>query len=190
MKLSGVLPFARELLAKAAGDGDAVVDATCGNGHDTLFLSRLVGSSGHVFAFDIQQDAIENAKKRLNEQSAASNVTFFHCSHSELQSVLPSSVFGKLTGAVFNLGYLPGGDKQITTTGNSTIDAVKQLLSWMKPGGIIVLVIYHGHEQGKTEKDKVMSFVSEIDQNAAHVLKYQFINQKNSPPFIIAIEKR
>jgi hypothetical protein len=107
-----------------------------------------------------------------------------------MQAKLPDEVSGKLAAAVFNLGYLPGGDKQITTLGMSTIEAVNQLLTLMKQGGIIVLVVYHGHEEGKAEKDEVMSFVSEIDQAAAHVLQYQFINQKNSPPFIVAIEKR
>jgi hypothetical protein len=143
-----------------------------------------------VYAFDIQAAAIESAKARLEEHSAVGNATFFHCSHSEMQAKLPAEVSGNLAAAIFNLGYLPGGDKQITTLGTSTIEAVNQLLTLMKQGGIIVLVIYHGHEEGKAEKDEVMSFVSEIDQAAAHVLQYQFINQKNSPPFIIAIEKR
>ncbi|MFC7373301.1 class I SAM-dependent methyltransferase [Fictibacillus iocasae] len=190
MNVSGILPFARELLAKAAGDGDIIIDATCGNGHDTLFLSNLVGAKGHVYAFDVQAKAIENAARRLAEHGTHENVTFFHCSHSELGNRIPSDLTGQLAGAVFNLGYLPGGDKEITTAGHSTIEAITQLLALMRNGGIIVLVIYHGHEEGKVEKEEVMSFVSSLDQKQAHVLQYQFINQKNSPPFIVAIEKR
>jgi 16S rRNA C1402 N4-methylase RsmH len=190
MKVEGVLPFARTLLRTCCGQGDIVIDATCGNGNDTLFLSRLVGENGHVFAFDIQKLAIENSKQRLADNNADQNVTFIHASHDEIMERLRSTVFEKAAGAIFNLGYLPGSDKSITTTGSSTIRAIEQLLQLLKPEGIIVLVIYHGHEEGKSEKELVMDYVKNLDQKQAHVLQYEFINQKNDPPFVVAIEKR
>ncbi|MBH0163517.1 methyltransferase domain-containing protein [Fictibacillus sp. 7GRE50] len=190
MKLEGVLPFARTLLRTFCDEGDIVIDATCGNGNDTLFLSKLVGESGHVFAFDIQKQAIENSKQRLVDHHADHNVTFFHSSHDELTTQLPSNLHTKVTAAIFNLGYLPGSDKSITTTGSSTIGAIEQLLQLLKPEGIIILVIYHGHEEGKREKELVMNYVKQLDQKQAHVLQYEFINQKNDPPFVVAIEKR
>jgi 16S rRNA C1402 N4-methylase RsmH len=190
MKLEGVLPFARSLLRTFCKSGDIAIDATCGNGHDTLLLSTLVGSTGHVYAFDIQDQAIQNAKDRLTSSEADSNVTFFHQSHDRMMEVLPASIKGKVAGAVFNLGYLPGSDKTITTKGDSTIQAIEQLMELLRPGGIIVLVIYHGHEEGKLEKELLMSYVSTIRQRTAHVLKYEFMNQQNDPPFIVAIEKK
>jgi SAM-dependent methyltransferase len=190
MKLEGVLPFARTLLRTFCDDGDIVIDATCGNGNDTLFLSKLVGENGHVYAFDIQEQAIENSKQRLVDHHADHNVTFYHASHDELTTQLPSDLHTKITAAIFNLGYLPGSDKSITTTGSSTIGAIEQLLQLLKPEGVIILVIYHGHEEGKREKELVMSYVKQLDQKQAHVLQYEFINQKNDPPFVVAIEKR
>jgi 16S rRNA C1402 N4-methylase RsmH len=190
MKLDGVLPFARTLLRSFCTHGDIVIDATCGNGNDTLFLSKLVGEGGQVFAFDIQEQAIENSKQRLRDNHANQNVTFFHASHDEMVALLPESVSGNAAAAIFNLGYLPGSDKSITTKGSSTIHAIQQLLQLLKKEGIIILVIYHGHEEGKHEKEIVLDFVKNLDQKHAHVLQYEFINQKNDPPFIVAIEKR
>jgi tRNA G37 N-methylase Trm5 len=190
MKLEGVLPFARTLLRSFCKEGDIVIDATCGNGNDTLFLSKQVGEEGKVYAFDIQTQAIEKSKQRLTDNLADHNVTFFHASHDEMMNLLPKTVTGQVSAAIFNLGYLPGSDKSITTKGSSTIDAIKQLLHILKPEGIIILVIYYGHEEGKREKDQVLDYVKNLNQNEVHVLQYEFINQKNDPPFVVAIEKR
>ncbi|MGC4377749.1 class I SAM-dependent methyltransferase [Fictibacillus sp. Mic-4] len=190
MKLQGILPFARTLLASAVGEGDIAVDATCGNGNDTLFLARLVGKDGHVFGFDIQIEAIAATNHKLEVNNCRQNVTLFHASHAELKNYIPDTMKGKIKGAVFNLGYLPGGNKTIVTKGDSTISAIESLLELMGKEAVIVLVIYHGHEQGKVERDEVMAYVKSLDQQAVHVLQYGFINQKNNPPFIVAIEKR
>ncbi|MDG4656454.1 class I SAM-dependent methyltransferase [Ectobacillus antri] len=190
MKLDRVLPFARLLLEKAVRPGDYAVDATMGNGHDTCFLASIVGPTGKVFAFDIQEEALKQTKKRLSEQNMMDRAVLFHSSHDQLLDALPADANGHVTGAVFNLGYLPGGDKRIVTKPNSTIAAIQQLLQVMAPEGIIVLVIYHGHPEGQIERDEVIQFAMSLDQKEAHVLRYEFINQANNPPFIIAIEKR
>lgn len=190
MKLDGILPFARQLIEKAVSPGDCVIDATLGNGHDTLFLANLIGDSGMVYGFDIQEEAIFNTRKRLLNKQLADRITLFHKGHEHILTSIPESHHGKIKAAIFNLGYLPGGDKTIVTTPLTTISAIKQLLELMAPEGIIVLVIYHGHLEGAIEREELLQFVKELDQKAAHVLQYQFINQKNNPPFIIAIEKR
>jgi predicted methyltransferase len=189
MKLDRILPFARKLLKTAVKEGDIAVDATMGNGHDTVLLAELVGEEGHVYAFDIQSQALTTTQEQLQKHQLESRVTLFHQSHSELNQVIPVSS-RKLTGAIFNLGYLPGGDKSIVTTSPSTISAVEQLLELMEPEGIIVLVIYHGHPEGALERDTLLEYVTGLDQQKAHVLQYKFMNQQNNPPFIIAIEKR
>lgn len=189
MKMDKILPFAKSLLHKAVNPGDIVVDATVGNGYDTVFLAGLVGESGHVFGFDIQEEAIAASKDRLIKQNLSERVTLFQSGHEHLFKLIPHIGHGKVTGAIFNLGYLPGSDKTIVTKPETTIAAIHQLLEIMTSEGIIVLVIYHGHKGGAEERDSLLSYCRQLDQKTAHVLQYQFINQQNSPAFIIAIEK-
>lgn len=190
MKLDRILPFARILLQKAVSPGDIAVDATAGNGHDTLYLTNLVGEQGHVYAFDIQEQAINQTRTRLQENQCEHLATLFLSSHDQLSHLLPKEESRKLTGAIFNLGYLPGGDKEVVTEAHSTISAIEQLLECMEVEGIIILVVYHGHPEGAIERDELMQYVKSLPQEKAHVLHYGFMNQVNSPPFIIAIEKR
>lgn len=190
MKLHGVLPFARELLTRVVSEGDIAVDCTAGNGHDTLFLTRLTGSNGHVYSFDVQQSAIDNTRTRLEEHGVIDHTTLLFQGHEHLAKAVPLHHLQKVKAAIFNLGYLPGSDKTVVTKPSSTIDAVTQLLEHMPKEGLIVLVIYHGHEEGKQERDALLEFVVSLDPKQAHVLRYEFINQVNDPPFIIAIEKR
>ncbi|MGS2779747.1 class I SAM-dependent methyltransferase [Robertmurraya sp. GLU-23] len=190
MKLERILPFARSLLEKAFILDTVAVDATIGNGHDTYFLAKLASGTGHVYGFDIQDQALQATKERLAKENLSDRVTLIHRGHEEVKDFIPQSAKGKVTAAIFNLGYLPGGDKSIVTKPETTIFAIEQLLDLLAVEGIIVLVIYHGHEEGAIERDKLLQYVKELDQEKAHVLRYQFENQKNNAPFIIAIEKR
>ena len=190
MKLERILPFARSLLEKAVSPGDIVVDATVGNGHDTLYLARLTGPGGLVYGFDIQQQALDSCMKKLSEEELSSRAVLFKCGHEHVKAQIPIEQHGKITAAIFNLGYLPGGDKSIVTTPDTTLKAVHDLLDIMAVEGIIIVVVYHGHPEGKKEKIEILEFAASLDQQRAHVLQYGFINQKNNPPFIIAIEKR
>ncbi len=189
MKLQRILPFAKQLLETAVSKGDVVVDATIGNGHDTVFLAKLVGYKGKVYGFDIQKQAIENTRDRLGSENLLEQVTLVQQGHQQLQAVIADEHKGTISAAVFNLGYLPGGDQSIVTVPDTTILAIKQLLDVMKPEGLIVIVIYHGHVEGQIERDALMNYVKTIDPSVAHVLQYQFINKNNHPPYIIAIEK-
>ncbi|WP_175639946.1 tRNA (mnm(5)s(2)U34)-methyltransferase [Metabacillus schmidteae] len=189
MKLQRILPFAKQLLEQAVSKGDIVVDATLGNGHDTAFLAKLVGDTGKVYGFDIQEQAILNTRDRLVTESLLDQVTLVQQGHQHIDKVISKEHKGLVSAAMFNLGYLPGGDQSIVTVPETTISAIQQLLSLMKPEGIIVIVIYHGHEEGQVERDALMTFVKTIDPSVAHVLQYQFINKNNHPPYIVAIEK-
>jgi len=190
MILDRILPYARKLLQSTVKEGDITIDATIGNGHDTVFLAKLVGETGHVYGFDIQELAIQKTTERINNENLSNQVTLFQRSHAEVKKVIQASLHKKLKGAIFNLGYLPGSDKSVVTVPESTISAIEQILEMMAPEGIIVVVIYHGHEGGEIEKDALMNFAQNIPQDLAHVLTYRFINQANNPPFILAIEKR
>ncbi|WP_010647239.1 tRNA (mnm(5)s(2)U34)-methyltransferase [Oceanobacillus massiliensis] len=184
--LKGILNYAHYLLEGSVENGEKVVDATCGNGNDTLFLSRVVGENGHVYAFDIQEQAIANTRKKLisNEKT---NVSLIHDSHENISDYIKNQEIG---GAIFNLGYLPNSDKTVITKGGSTVTAVDKILSLLKKDGLIVLVVYHGHAGGKDEKESLLRYLLQLDQKKYTVLRYGFINQKNDPPFILAIQKR
>ena len=103
---------------------------------------------------------------------------------------IPAQYHGHIDAAIFNLGYLPKGNKEIVTKPETTIMAINEIFDILSIEGIIILVIYHGHEEGKVEKEALLEFLQNFDQNKAHILQYQFINQKNNAPFICAIEKR
>lgn len=190
MTLSGILPFARELLKKCIPAGGVAVDATAGNGHDTVFLAELTGENGMVYSFDIQKSAIEATEKRLKEKVSAKQVTLIQSGHETVHEHLAAEHHNRIDGAIFNLGYLPGSDKTVVTVPETTIQAVKQLSEHTRPGGLIVIVVYHGHEKGREEKDELLGFVRSMPQETFHVLEYTFTNQRNNPPFIIAIEKK
>ncbi|HLR81229.1 MAG TPA: class I SAM-dependent methyltransferase [Bacillota bacterium] len=186
--LKGILQYAHTLLEKSVEKGETVIDATCGNGHDTLFLSKLVGEQGHVIAFDIQQQAIDNTKQRL-EQHNRTNVTLIHANHAHIEKYIHEKEHGSIGGAIFNLGYLPRSDKAVITKGETTVQAMKGILKHLKTNGLIVAVIYHGHAGGKEEKNAILKFTTTLDQKHFKVIQYGFINQKNNPPFIVAIQK-
>lgn len=185
MKLQRVLQYAQFLLKDTVETGDIVVDATAGNGYDTTFLAQLVGENGHVFAFDVQQQAIDSTNKRVNEAGVANRVSTILDGHENVAQYVQKPI----SAAIFNLGYLPGSEHQIITKPNTTLQAIESLLNLLKVGGMIVLVIYYGHEGGKEERDQVIEYVSNLPQKKVHVLRYEFINQKNDPPFVIALEK-
>ncbi|WP_445344403.1 class I SAM-dependent methyltransferase [Brevibacillus reuszeri] len=180
-----VLEVARKLIRERVREGETVVDATMGNGNDTLFLAQLVKENGKVIAFDIQPLAIEKTKERLEREGVADWVEMKLASHEEIEKLEGSA------GAImFNLGYLPGGDKEITTQAASTIRAIQSGLNVLRPGGIMTVMIYWGHAAGEVEKDAVESFCHELSQLEFLVLKYQYINQQNQAPFLLAIERR
>lgn len=187
--LKGIIEYSHDLLKTTITEGEVAIDATCGNGNDTLVLSHIVGKTGKVYAFDIQEQAIQNSKQLLAEHNR-NNVTFIHGNHADMNNYLPEALKGKVGGAIFNLGYLPRSDKTIITKGETTIMALEAILAYLKKNGLIVIVIYHGHEGGQTEKKQVLEYAKSLDQKKYHVLMYRFINQKNNPPFIVAIQKK
>lgn len=187
--LKNILSFSHQILRESLKEGDTAVDATAGRGNDTLFLSEIVGDTGKVLAFDIQTEAIQTTRSLLSNEKRT-NVQLFHCDHSLMDEIIAGSGSEQIGGAIFNLGYLPGSRKDLITKPESTLPALSALLSRLKTNGIIVLVVYHGHPGGEAEKEALLDFCQKLDQKFFHVLHYNFINQRNNPPFILAIEKR
>ncbi|CDQ21391.1 Putative rRNA methylase [Halobacillus karajensis] len=189
MSIERILDYAHTLMGRSIQTGDVVIDGTCGNGHDTTFLANHVGKEGHVYAFDIQQEAILNTQRRLNTQGLDQQTTLIYDSHAHIQKYLQNDHHGNIAAAIYNLGYLPGSDKSIITKPEGTIQSVESVLATLKKGGLVVLVVYHGHPGGSEEKDALMSYVTELDAKNYQVLYYGFINKKKTPPFILAIER-
>ena len=174
------LQMAHAFLEEVVTDEDIVVDATMGNGHDTLFLARLAKK---VYAFDIQEQAIEQTTKRLAE-AKLDNVELLLTGHENVDQYVAS-----IKAAIFNLGYLPSADKTVITQPHTTIQALEKLCQHLVAGGRIAVMIYYGHAGGDVERDAVLDFVSQLPQQEFTVALYKTINQINQPPFLVMIEK-
>lgn len=185
--LENALRFSHTLLQNSISQGDTVIDATVGNGEDTILLAKLVGSLGKVYGFDIQQQAIETTKEKLLYTGLLPQVELFQQGHETVSEIIDEHT--SIGGAVFNLGYLPKSDKSIITKSDTTLTALSSILPKLRVGSLIVIVVYYGHEGGQEEKDAVLDFVSHLPQKEYAVLRYGFVNQKNQPPFVLAIEK-
>ncbi|HHY37126.1 MAG TPA: methyltransferase domain-containing protein [Firmicutes bacterium] len=177
--------YAQQLIGKVLAPGEQAVDATAGNGHDTVFLARLVGEEGRVWAFDIQEQAIKRVQQRLEKEGLSRRVILLNKGHEEMDV----HVRGPVGAIMFNLGYLPGGDHAIVTRPDTTLVAVERGLSLLRPGGLMTLVVYTGHPGGAREGEAVLDYCSRLSQREFRVLVYRFLNQRNDPPFLVAIEK-
>ncbi|MDE1549260.1 class I SAM-dependent methyltransferase [Jeotgalibaca caeni] len=186
--LEKAVAFSHSLLKKSIIPGDIVIDGTVGNGNDTVLLASLVGKTGTVIGFDIQETAIEKTKQKLLLTGLLPQVELHHASHAQAVDFLPPNK--ELGGAIYNLGYLPGGDKEITTQKDSTLMSISFLLPRLRIGSLLVVVVYSGHPAGEAEKNALVDYVSQLDQKEYDVLLYQFLNQKNNPPFVLAIERK
>lgn len=178
--INNVIPFVHDVIEKSIGKEDICIDATCGNGNDTLFLAKL---AKFVYGFDIQNQAIINTD-RLLSNNRISNYRLIHDSHSNIDKYVNE----KVKVIMFNLGYLPGGDKSLTTVLQSTCDAVEKSIHLICKGGIITLIHYIGHDGGTEEATAVEKIVKKLPRNQYKVIKYDFINSPLSP-FVIIIEK-
>jgi len=179
------IEISKRICQSKLNNGDIAVDCTMGNGFDTEFLCCLVGDKGKVYAFDIQESAVMNTQKKLLESNLLERAEIILDGHQNVDKYIRENV--KLV--IFNLGYLPRGNHEITTKKETTIEAVQKCLDILEPNGIILLIIYTGHENGKTEKEALECFTSKLNQKEYNVANICFTNQINNPPQLICIEK-
>lgn len=185
MLLDNILPFAQHSLARCIQPGDCVVDGTAGNGHDTAFLAQCVGETGRVFAFDVQQTALDSCAHCLNENGMLSRVTLIHDGHEHMAAHVPMGI----RAVMFNFGYLPGGDKSHTTQAETSVAALQAALALLSVGGIISAVLYPGHTAGALEAAAIENWVATLPQQQVAVLQYRFINRRHAPPYALLLEK-
>ena len=176
-----ILNKVNQIIENNVKPNDIVVDMTCGNGNDTLFLSKIV-KKGFVYGFDIQKKAITNTKKLLNENNI-SNYKLFNTSHDNIDKYLKDYI-GKISLILFNLGYLPNGNKSITTKKETTLNAIKKAIKMLNNKGIILIVIY-SHKEGKEEEKEILRYLKD---NNIKYNEYHNTDNKNAP-YLIEIEK-
>lgn len=180
---------AHDNVRRVATEGDIVVDATAGNGHDTCFLAGLVGSDGSVFSIDVQPAALERTSHRLQQQGQ-SNVTMVRQNHSQLSAIVPGHLHGRVAAVMFNLGYLPGGDKSIITTEDSTIPAILAAFDILRPGGVVTILVYPGHPGGSDESEAVANLLQSLEADRFKVNTQYSQNQMATSPRLHTITSR
>jgi hypothetical protein len=183
--LRGPVPLSHLFLHSFVRDGYTAVDATCGNGNDTLLLASLVGTQGHVWGFDIQQQAIDETCRRLAEAELSSRVTLLPIGHEELARHVTAPV----QVVLFNLGYLPGGDRGIITRPDTTGIALDQSLKLLATGGIVMATVYPGHSGGAEEKFTVENWAAGLDPRAFHCWRMGQINVSPTAPYLLLVQK-
>ncbi len=183
--LRGPVPLSHLFLHSFVRDGQCVVDATCGNGHDTVLLARLVGERGHVWGFDVQKGALAETGQRLAEAELSIRVTLLHAGHEELAR----HVSGPVQAVLFNLGYLPGGDRTIITRPETTGTALEQALSLLAPGGIVLMTVYPGHDGGSEEKAIVESWAAGLDPRSYHSWRMGQVNVTPTAPYLLLVQR-
>ena len=186
-----ILDIAHDWITQVVQAGDLVIDATTGNGHDTLFLSSLVGDEGRVYGFDIQGYAIEKTTQLLQKAGGEagkdylSRVSLQASCHSELGTYCSAEV----SAIMFNLGYLPKGDKTIITKEETTLKALEASLTLLRVGGIMTVMCYPGHEGGEDEASQVDKWSGQLPTSHYQVLRLQPHNAKSVSPYLLALKK-
>ncbi len=180
--MTDLLTLQKSFILSHLKEGDTCADFTMGNGHDTLFLSTTVGKAGRVYAFDIQESALESTRARLESEGAPQNYTLIRDSHSNLGLYIKE----KIKAGMFNLGYLPGsGNKALTTMRETTIPAVLGAIDILDARAILLVAIYPGHAEGDAEGKALEEIFNKIDRHAISVMKIKIINSPTSPYFFV-----
>ncbi len=181
-----LIATAHALVAAVVNPGEVVVDATVGNGHDTLFLANCVGPGGRVIGFDLQRQAIDSARMRLTAAGVCEASYELHARGHELMAAhIPMGV----AAVMFNLGYLPGGDKQVITQVTTTLDALAAAFASLRRGGKLSVMCYPGHPGGDTEAEAVLKWLDGIRAATSSSTCYRRAGARATTPFLLMVEK-
>ena len=184
MKSFQITEWCHELFLMQAVTGGTYIDATMGNGHDTLFLCELTGARGEVMAFDIQPQALEKTATLLAEHECMAELVLD--SHSNMADYMSE---GSAACIMFNFGYLPGADHKIETKAQTSIAAIKAGLSILRKGGIMTLCLYDGSDVQREEKEAILEMLKELDSKTYLVITSCYYNRPNHPPMPVFIQK-
>jgi predicted methyltransferase len=169
--------------------GDVAIDATVGNGHDTLFLAQQVAPTGWVYGFDVQAAAIQATAQRIAEADLSACVQLMQIGHQFMASQIPARHHGRVKAVMFNLGYLPRGDKSLITQVDTTILALKAATALLCAGGLITILAYPGHAGGEIETARVTEYCQQLigEGFALQIIESQ--HPKPSAPRLLVLTK-
>lgn len=177
--------WAAELIGPALFPGARAVDATMGNGKDTLWLCGLVGETGRVYAFDVQAEAVARTRELLEREGVADQAALFCRGHEHMSEV----VDGPVDAVMFNLGWLPGAEHGVTTRVETTLQAADAALTLLKPEGLLTICVYPGHDEGTRELNALTAWAASLDPRRYDALMKHYMNQPNDPPVLIAVKR-
>ncbi len=180
-----LLDLHKQFILTHLKEGDVCVDFTMGNGHDTEFLSKTVGEKGHVYAFDIQQSAVDSTAKNLKAAGCPDNYTLICDSHHNVKNYVKEPI----KAGMFNLGWLPGGDKTITTMRETTMPAVEAAIELLDKDAILNIAVYPGHPEGDLEGKMLEEYFASLSRFKVCVTKVKIINSATSPYFFMVETK-
>lgn len=187
--LSNAVQLSHLLIGAAVPAAKTIVDATAGNGGDTLFMAQRAAAGCCIYAFDVQQAALDTAKARLDAarqvDAGIAAVKFICDSHEQVDKY----VHGRIDLAVFNLGYLPGGDHALTTRCAGTLAALQKMLKMLSTGGHISIAVYPGHPEGKREAEAVKEWARQLPKKFFTAGWYEMVNHGTNAPALCWIEK-
>ncbi len=185
-----VLKSARQLAAdchrSVLSQGGRVIDATMGNGHDTCELARLAGEYGRVIAFDVQPEALASTAARLRGEGLLDRCELYLKGHEHVLDIVKEPVHL----AVFNLGWLPGGDKTVTTLWETTKAGIGGCMELLLPGGVVTVCAYPGHEEGGRELQELISWLASYPPQRFNVLHQRFLNAGPGAPECFILQKQ
>ncbi len=183
MRILELVPLHLRPLLQA---GDSVVDATAGNGHDALWLAAAIAPTGYIHAFDVQADAIKATEQRLSEAGYANMLQTHHCSHAEMAQHVPAGQ----RAILFNLGYLPGSQHDVTTHADSSLAAISAALELLAPHGRLCVMAYPGHEGGQDEFTAIATFFETLPLSKFTVTCTTCFNGSKRAPVLFSVEKQ
>ena len=184
-ELQSARHLAADVLKSLVQPGDRAVDATMGNGHDTCLLAELVGEAGHVDAFDLQPQAVANTRARLTQAGLVDRCSLHLLGHEHLGEVVTAPI----RAAVFNLGWLPGGNKSLTTRWETTEAAILAAMALLMPGGACIVSMYPGHGEGDRERKSLLALAATLRPQVYTVLHQKFINAGHGAPENLVIQR-
>lgn len=188
--MTNILAKAKRLIDVGINGAGIYADFTMGNGFDTLYLSKNCPEGSIIYAFDVQADALDSTKRLLESENCPANYRLILDSHENFDAHIMELSHGeKIKCGVFNLGYRPKGDKKITTLRSSTLAALKKAIEYLDFGGVIVVAVYPGHEEGAIEGELIREYGENLNSLEYDVLYHRLINIKTSP-YIIAVQKK
>lgn len=187
MNQSQITYWCHEVIRSQSRQGGYYIDATMGNGNDTLFLCELAGDDGHVLAFDIQEEALCTTRELLQSHGYEKRATLVKDGHEHMDRYAEKELADVIC---FNFGYLPGGDHEIATKLQTSIVAIEKGLQILKSSGMMSLCIYSGGDTGFEEKEGILTYLKELPAKKYTVIVNEYYNRGNHPPMPVFIFKK